>query len=66
MVISMERCAEQAAAAGHSIDSELALLVVHGTLHLLGYDHDTRARKVRMWLAQTRALESIDIDISVP
>jgi probable rRNA maturation factor len=66
IVISMERCAAQAAAAGHDIDDELALLVVHGTLHLLGYDHDTRTRKARMWSAQARALASLGIDISVP
>ena len=30
---------------GNPIASELRLLVVHGTLHLLGYDHDSPAAK---------------------
>jgi probable rRNA maturation factor len=66
IIISMLRCAAQAAASGHSTDTELALLVVHGTLHLLGYDHDTPARKARMWAAQARALQSIGITVDVP
>ncbi len=39
MVISMERCAQQAAEFGHSFEHEIAYLAVHSTLHLLGYDH---------------------------
>ncbi|MFM7537170.1 MAG: rRNA maturation RNase YbeY [Acidimicrobiales bacterium] len=37
-------------APGHagSLDDELALLVVHGTLHVLGWDHDTDERTQRM------------------
>lgn len=66
IVISMERCAEQASAGGHDIEVELALLVVHGTLHLLGFDHDSRTRKTRMWAAQTRALQSIGIHLDAP
>lgn len=31
----------QAATAGRTLDDELAFLVVHGTLHLIGYDHAT-------------------------
>ena len=39
MVISMERVAAQAREFGHSGRRELCYLVVHSTLHLLGYDH---------------------------
>lgn len=39
IVLCPEFAAEQAAKAGHSLDDELALLTVHGVLHLLGYDH---------------------------
>jgi probable rRNA maturation factor len=40
VVICLERCAEQAADQGHGAGDELVVLAVHGTLHLLGYDHE--------------------------
>jgi rRNA maturation RNase YbeY len=39
VIVSYPQAERQAAAAGHSIDREMALLVAHGVLHLLGYDH---------------------------
>src|SRR4030088_1396412 len=39
IVLCPEFASEQAAAAGHTLGQELALLTVHGVLHLLGYDH---------------------------
>ena len=49
MVISMERVAVQAKEYGHSNRRELAYLVVHSVLHLLGYDHlDEGPQKARM------------------
>jgi probable rRNA maturation factor len=33
---------------------ELRLLLVHGILHLLGYDHDDDAERVEMWARQER------------
>jgi len=39
VVICPEVAAGQVAGLGRSVDDELALLVVHGVLHLLGYDH---------------------------
>lgn len=64
IAISMDRCSDQARRAGHSPEAELALLVIHGTLHLLGYDHDTRRRKALMWAAQSQALKSLGFDIT--
>lgn len=55
IAISMERCVAQAARYGHPVEDELALLVIHGVLHLLGYEHHTPARRQRMWRAQDRA-----------
>ena len=36
------------------LEGELRLLVVHGTLHLLGYDHDDDGARTRMWERQER------------
>ena len=52
VIVSYPRAVEQALAAGHSAAEELDLLVVHGVLHLLGYDHDTDERKAAMWSRQ--------------
>jgi len=49
MVISMEHVATQAKEYGHSPRRELAYLVTHSVLHLLGYDHlDEGAQKKQM------------------
>ena len=39
VVVSLPAARRQAKEAGHSLERELALLLVHGLLHLLGYDH---------------------------
>lgn len=39
VIISMETAARQASDAGVELDSEVAHLLVHGVLHVLGYDH---------------------------
>ena len=49
MVLSLERVRTQAKEYGHSNRRELAYLVVHSVLHLLGYDHlDEGPQKARM------------------
>ena len=40
IVISLERAKEQAAELGNTFLYEVAFLVIHSTLHLLGYDHE--------------------------
>jgi probable rRNA maturation factor len=40
VIISYPQAVEQAREQGHSTEKELALLVIHGILHLLGYDHE--------------------------
>jgi len=44
VVISMPTAKRQAAVLGHSLHDEVARLLVHGVLHLLGYDHERGAR----------------------
>jgi len=43
LVISIETAARQARAQGHTLLQEQRVLLVHGLLHLLGYDHETGA-----------------------
>jgi probable rRNA maturation factor len=52
VIVSYPRAAEQAVAAGHPVEDELRLLAVHGTLHLLGYDHIEPEDETKMWKAQ--------------
>ena len=40
VVISVETAARQAAERGHTLEQEVQTLLVHGVLHLLGYDHE--------------------------
>ena len=46
----------QASGAGHSRDDELALLLTHGILHLLGYDHAEPEEHAEMFGLQARLL----------
>ena len=61
ILISMPRAQAQAEAAGHPLESEVQLLVVHGVLHLLGHDHAEPEEKDRMWKAQSEILESLGL-----
>lgn len=56
IIISYQRAQQQAEIAGHSTINELSLLLVHGILHLLGFDHDTSERRSTMWELQDRIL----------
>jgi probable rRNA maturation factor len=57
VVLCPEFAVEQAAAAGHSLGQELALLTIHGVLHLLGYDHAEADEEKEMFALQHRLLE---------
>lgn len=63
-IISHPRAVVQAAEAGHPVEVELTLLAVHGTLHLLGYDHATPAEKAVMWAAQEAILAELGLELS--
>jgi len=61
ILLSIPRAQEQATAAGHALDSEVQLLVVHGVLHLLGYDHAEAKEKRKMWKAQEEILVQLGL-----
>lgn len=56
IVISLPQMQRQALAAGRRAKDELALLVVHGCLHLLGYDHADAEQQHEMWHKQDELL----------
>jgi probable rRNA maturation factor len=57
IVLCPQFAADQAEKAGHSVEHELALLTVHGVLHLLGYDHAEPEEEKEMFALQYRLLE---------
>ncbi|MGB9619798.1 MAG: rRNA maturation RNase YbeY, partial [Armatimonadota bacterium] len=56
VVISVETAHRQAQDHGHSLEDEIDLLLVHGLLHLLGYDHEKPEDERRMFLRQDELL----------
>jgi probable rRNA maturation factor len=66
ILVSLPRAASQAESAGHDIEAEAQLLVVHGVLHLLGHDHTEAEEKERMWQAQAQILAQLGLgDIQI-
>jgi probable rRNA maturation factor len=61
VIISYPRAFEQANSIGHPVESELQLLIVHGVLHLLGYDHSNEQEKALMWSAQSEILSQLEV-----
>jgi probable rRNA maturation factor len=66
LIIGYQYTAHQAEEAGHSLDDELVLCVIHGTLHLCSYDHDTEEHQDLMWAEQAQALAAAGVNIEVP
>ena len=54
--ICLPQAAKQALGTGHTLDTEVDMLLAHGVLHLMGYDHDTPRRRKAMDRAQAFAL----------
>ena len=59
MVLSMERVAAQAEEYGHSRQRELAYLVTHSVLHLLGYDHMDEGEMKRQMRGREEAIMAL-------
>ena len=59
VIISVEQAQLQADENHQTLDEECARLAIHGTLHLLGYDHAEPADKEAMWEKQESILEYV-------
>jgi probable rRNA maturation factor len=57
VIISYPQALAQAREQGHSAQRELALLVIHGVLHLLGYDHEESREAKKMRAREKELLE---------
>lgn len=65
LIIAFPYAQSQAEREGHMMSDSLSLLVVHGTLHLLGYDHDTPENRAEMWAVQAEVLSGLGIDLQI-
>lgn len=63
VVISLETAFHQAKRFRHSLDEEIVLLVIHGILHLLGYNHLKKKDKELMRKKEKQILKSLTIDV---
>lgn len=61
IIISVPRAALQAKDYNHSLERELAYLLIHGFLHLLGYDHMQEDDKAEMRAQEELILEKLNI-----
>ncbi|HSB77215.1 MAG TPA: rRNA maturation RNase YbeY [Candidatus Methylomirabilis sp.] len=62
VVISAETAERQARETGRDLREELAHLLIHGLLHLVGYDHGTAQERQRMWRKERAILAACGID----
>jgi probable rRNA maturation factor len=61
IVISYPRAAAQAGERGHLVAEEIQLLVIHGILHLLSYNHLDPEGKEQMWNIKQQVLEGLGV-----
>jgi probable rRNA maturation factor len=66
IIISLPRATDQANQGNHPLEAELQLLIVHGVLHLLGYDHGEPMEKAKMWAAQAEILKELGSPLQFP
>ncbi|HVN86950.1 MAG TPA: rRNA maturation RNase YbeY [Candidatus Binatia bacterium] len=59
VVISLDTAARQAAQRGTTLADEVATLLIHGVLHLLGYDHERSAAEARRMRRKERELRAL-------
>ena len=59
VIVSYPQAVRQAEENGHPVKQELALLIIHGVLHLLGYEHDEPAREQKMRVLEEKILSRL-------
>ncbi len=59
VIISIDQAKKQAYENNQTLNEECALLSIHGTLHLLGYDHSEEQEKEKMWRIQDTIMRKL-------
>ncbi len=60
VIISYPQAVAQAREHRHSVEKEVAILIIHGVLHLLGYEHDKPELERQMRAREAEVLSSIE------
>lgn len=60
VIVSYPQVCRQAKEAGHTVQKELAIMLAHGILHLLGYDHERESEAAEMYTIQDKAVAAIE------
>jgi probable rRNA maturation factor len=66
VILSIPFAERQARLAGHSLQDELTLLITHGVLHLLGFEHSEENSRQKMWSIQDEILHHLGSGILSP
>ncbi len=61
VIISYPQAVKQAEEYHHPVPKEIALLIIHGVLHLLGYDHEEPEQERRMRALEERILSQMEV-----
>ena len=64
MVVSVERAERESMLRGHAFEAELALYIVHGILHVSGYDDTTDSARVSMRQAERKVLDTLGLQVT--
>ena len=60
VIVSYPQVRRQAKEAAHTAQKELAIILAHGILHLLGYDHERQSEAAEMFSIQDQAITALD------
>jgi probable rRNA maturation factor len=65
VIISYPQAVIQASQHWHSVEKEMAILIIHGVLHLLGYDHEEPEQELQMNAREAEILGNIEQEMDL-
>ena len=66
LIISPENAAKNAQKLGHHLDREICFLIVHGVLHLCGFDHELKRDEIKMFRRQRLIMKTLGNENLIP